>query len=202
MIAANEMQNSLLGAWRLMTGRADGLRLLDLSADGFWNSFFAMVVALPPLFVSWTSFANEMSPGPDLFAERLGLMPRLAIIDFCAWVVPLAGLAAVAKPAGIAGRFVHYVVASNWASAIIAWMMMPPALLRLIFPTAGDVASLISFALFLLSMVFSWRLTNATLNRGPAVATAVFAAMFVASVVVLLLLQSALGLVTAGQLSG
>ncbi|HWK68862.1 MAG TPA: transporter [Rhizobiaceae bacterium] len=202
MLAANEMQNSLLGAWRLMTGRADGLRLLDLSADGFWNSFFAMVVALPPLFVSWTSFANEISPGPEMFGERLGLMPRLAVVDFCAWVVPLVGLAAAAKPAGIAGRFVHYVVASNWASAIIAWMMMPPALLRLIFPAAADVASLISFALFLLSMLLSWRLTNATLNRGPAVATAVFAAMFAASVVVLLALQSALGLATAGQISG
>lgn len=202
MLSANEMQNSLLGAWRLMTGRADGLRLLDLSADGFWNSFFAMIVALPPLFVSWTSFANEISPGPEMFAERVGLMPRLAIIDFCAWVVPLVGLAAAAKPAGIAGRFVHYVVASNWASAIIAWMMMPPALLRLIFPAAGDVASLVSFVIFLLSLFFSWRLTNATLNRGPTVATAVFAAMFVASVVVLLALQSALGLATAGQISG
>ena len=36
---------SLTGAWRLMLGKADGLRLLDLSADGFWNSFFAIVVA-------------------------------------------------------------------------------------------------------------------------------------------------------------
>lgn len=200
MAAANEMQNSLLGAWRLMTGRTDGLRLLDLSADGFWNSFFAMVVALPPLFVSWTSFANEISPGPEMFAERLGLMPRLALVDFCAWVLPLVALAAAAKPAGIAGRFVHYVVASNWASAIIAWIMMPPALLRLIFPAAGDAASVISFALFMVSMLFSWRLTNATLNRGPAVATAVFAAMFVVSVVVLLVLQSALGLATAAQI--
>jgi hypothetical protein len=202
MLAANEMQNSLLGAWRLMTGRTDGLRLLDLSADGFWNSFFAMVVALPPLFVSWTSFANEINPGPEQFAERLGLMPRLAIVDFCAWILPLVGLAAAAKPAGIAGRFVHYVVASNWASAIIAWMMMPPALLRLIFPAAGDVASLVSLALFLVSMLFSWRLTNATLSRGPAVATAVFAAMFSASVVVLLAFQSALGLSAAGQIPG
>lgn len=201
MLAANEMQNSLLGAWRLMMGKADGLRLLDLSVDGFWNSFFAMVVALPPLFVSWTSFANEISPGPELFSERLGLMPRLAIIDFCAWVVPLLGLAATAKHVGLAGRFVHYVVATNWASAIIAWMMMPPALIRLIFPAANDVASFISLAIFLVSMLFSWQLTNATLNRGPAIATAVFAAMFVASVAVLLVLQSAFGL-SAAQLSG
>jgi hypothetical protein len=196
MLAANEVQNSLWGAWRLMTGRADGLRLLDLSVDGFWNSFFALVVALPPLLVSWTSFANQISPGPELFAERLGLMPRLAIIDFCTWVVPFVGLAAIAKYAGLSGRFVHYVVAINWANAIIAWMMVPPALISLFFPSASDMASFISLAIFLVSMLFTWQLTNATLNRGPAIATAVFVAMFLVSVVVLVILQSAFGLST------
>lgn len=200
MLATDELQNNLWGAWRVMTGKADGLRLLDLSADGFWNSFFALVIALPPLFVSWTSIANEVSPGPELFSERVGMMPRLALIDLCTWVLPLVGLAAVAKPAGIGGRFVHYVVANNWASAIIAWMMMPPALLRLLFPTTAGVASLISFGLFLVSMMFGWQLTNTTINKGPAVATAVFAAMFAASIVVLLILQSALGLSTFNQI--
>ena len=45
MLSADETQSALLGAWRLMLGKADGFRLLDLSADGFWNSFFAIVVA-------------------------------------------------------------------------------------------------------------------------------------------------------------
>ena len=39
----------------------DGLRLLDLSVDGFWNSFFAIVIALPPLAVSWVGAANDLS---------------------------------------------------------------------------------------------------------------------------------------------
>ncbi|TIX33060.1 MAG: transporter, partial [Mesorhizobium sp.] len=44
MLSADETYASLAGAWRLMLGKVDGLRLLDLSADGFWNSFFAIVV--------------------------------------------------------------------------------------------------------------------------------------------------------------
>jgi hypothetical protein len=43
MLSADETYASLAGAWRLMLGKADGLRLLDLSADGFRNSFFAIV---------------------------------------------------------------------------------------------------------------------------------------------------------------
>lgn len=199
MIEASQIQSSLFGAWRLMMGKADGLRLLDLSADGFWNSFFAMIVALPALLVSWTGFANDLYPGADLYGARIALLPRIALVDFCAWVVPLIALALVAKPAGIHSRFVHYVVASNWASAIVAWVMMPPALLRLIFPAAGDLTSLISVGLLLLSLALTWRLTNATLNRGPSVATAVFAGMLVTSLVVLFVLQAALGLSPAFQ---
>lgn len=37
MFADAEIQSGLAGAWRLMTGRADGLKLLNLSADGFWT---------------------------------------------------------------------------------------------------------------------------------------------------------------------
>jgi hypothetical protein len=199
MLEASQIQSSLFGAWRLMMGKADGLRLLDLSADGFWNSFFAMIVALPALLVSWTGFANDLYPGADLYGARIALLPRIALVDFCAWVVPLIALALVSKPAGIHPRFVHYVVASNWASAIVAWVMMPPALLRLIFPDAGDLTSLISVGLLLLSLGLTWRLTNATLNRGPGVATAVFAGMLVTSLVVLFVLQTALGLSPAFQ---
>ena len=56
----DEIQRYLTGAWRMMMGKADGLRLLDLSADGFWNSFFAIVVALPALIVGWVGVANEI----------------------------------------------------------------------------------------------------------------------------------------------
>ena len=48
MPSAENIQLYLTGAWRMMMGKADGLRLLDLSVDGFWNSFFAIVIALPP----------------------------------------------------------------------------------------------------------------------------------------------------------
>lgn len=61
MPSVEDIQRYLTGAWRMMLGKTDGLRLLDLSADGFWNSFFAIVVALPPLVVSWVGAANVMA---------------------------------------------------------------------------------------------------------------------------------------------
>ncbi|MEI9406484.1 transporter [Mesorhizobium argentiipisi] len=193
MLSADETYSSLAGAWRLMFGKADGLRLLDLSADGFWNSFFAIVVAAPALIVGWVGIANEIGD-PEAFAGRLGMLIRLATVDLGSWVLPLVALALVAPRAGIGGRFVHYVVASNWASAIIAWLMLPSALLRLFLPSSSEITSLLSLVLFALSMVLTWRMTNASIGKGAGVGTAVFIGMFVASLLVLFGLQALLGI--------
>lgn len=193
MLSADETYASLAGAWRLMLGKADGLRLLDLSADGFWNSFFAIIVAAPALIVGWVGIANEIGD-PNAFAGRFSMLLRLATVDIGSWVLPLVGLALVAPRLGLGGRFVHYVVASNWASAIIAWLMLPSALIRLFLPSTDEVSGLVSLALFALSMVLTWRMTNAVIGRGAAVGTAVFAGMFVASLAVLFGLQALLGI--------
>lgn len=193
MLSSDEIQSSLLGAWRMMLGKADGLRLLDLSADGFWNSFFAILVAAPALIVSWVGIANEIGD-PDAFSGRFGMLVRLAIIDVGAWVLPLFALALLGRKVGIGGRFVHYVVASNWASAITAWLMLPASLVRLFLPVTDDFVQLISLILFVVSMVLTWRMTNAAIGRGAAIGSAVFAGMFVASLVVLFALQALLGI--------
>ncbi len=39
-----------------MAGDRRGLDRFDLSADGFWRSFAALVVALPPTALSWLEF--------------------------------------------------------------------------------------------------------------------------------------------------
>ena len=200
MPSTEEIQQYLTGAWRMMLGKADGLRMLDISADGFWNSFFAMAVALPALIVGWVGVANEFGQVSGEFGGRLSIVLRLAVVDFAAWVAPLAALAAAARRAGIADRFVHIVVSSNWASALIVWLMLPAPLLRMFFPAASDAASLLSLALFAISMVLTWRVTNVAIGKGAAVASAVFAGMFLVSLAVLLILQALLGLSAPDQI--
>ena len=194
MLASEEIQQNLSGAWRLMLGKPDGLRLLDLSADGFWNSFFAILVAAPALIVGWVGLANDLAVQSAEFGDRLGTVVRLAFVDVGAWIVPLVVFALVARRAGVGDRFVHYVVASNWTSAIIAWMMLPAALLRMLLPDAQSVGSLLSIALFGLSMVLTWRMTNAAIGKGAAIGSAVFASLFAVSLIALLTMQSLLGI--------
>lgn len=193
MPSSSDIQRSLTGAWRMMLGRADGLRLLDLSADGFWNSFFAIAVALPALALGWIAAADQIA-GEIETVSRGSLILRLALRDLGTWILPLVGLALVARPAGIADRFVHYVVSSNWGSAVLVWLTVPPTIVSLVAPSAIDFATLLALLFYGVSLVLGWRLTNAALGRGAALATAVFVAMFLASLVALFALQSLFGL--------
>lgn len=195
MPPADYVQRSLHGAWRMMTGRPDGLRQLDLSVDGFWSSFWAIVIALPVLVASWVPVANRVSEADAGFMSRLSYVLRLAVVDVGVWVLPLAGLAAVCGYIGIRDRFVHYVVSANWGSAILVWILLPPTLIELFFPGSGELVSLISICLFIVTLVLSWRLTNAAIGKGPAMATGIFVGMLILSLVVLLALQDLLGVV-------
>jgi hypothetical protein len=72
--------------------------------------------------------------------------------------------------------------------------MLPAALIRLLLPSTNEFAVLASLLLFALSMILTWRMTNAAIGRGAAVGSAVFAGMFVASLVVLFGLEALLGI--------
>ncbi len=119
-------------------------------------------------------------------------MLRLATVDLGTWIVPIAAFAVAAGPARLSDRFAHYVISSNWGSALIIWMMLPPTLLRMFVPSADNFSSIVSVVLFAISLALTWRLTNVALGKGAAIATAVFAAMFLLSLMVLYGLQFSL----------
>ena len=197
-----EIRQYFTGAWRLMFGRPEGLKLLDVSADGFWDSFFAIVVALPPLLVGWVAVANDLGQLPDVYGGKPSIVVRLAIAEFGEWVLPLVALALAARPAGLADRLVHYIVASNWATAALVWVTLPLPLLQFLLPVDSVLLQFIAFAVFVVSIIFSWRLTNATLNKGATTATVVTAGVIVMTILVSLLLESALGLYVSETISG
>lgn len=193
MPPGDDIHRYLAGVWRMMTGRPDGLGMLDLSVDGFWNSFSAIIIALPVMLASWVPAANEAC-GPDAaFALRLAYVGRLAAVDFATWVIPLAVFAVAARPAGLADRFIPYVVAANWGSALLVWLTLPVVVLGLFWPAGSGPADLVALLTVMATLVLSWRLTNVSLGRGPAVASGVFFGLFGVSLAVLLSLQALLG---------
>ena len=69
------------GVWKMMLGRRDGLDYLDITAEGFWSSFFAIAVALPPLFASWVAYAADLTAGREEAGIRFAIVLRAAFVD-------------------------------------------------------------------------------------------------------------------------
>lgn len=195
MPPADEIQRNVTAAWRIMMGRYELVRAYDFSADGFWNSFFAIVLCLPVLLTSWVPLANEMASPISSFAERLSIVLRLAIVDLASWVLPLVVLGLLAGLIDVRDRFVPYVVVTNWGSVILVWMLLPANLIRLVWPAEIELAMLLALVVFLATMVLLWRLTNAAIGKGPMIASTVFATVLLTSFFILFTMQALLGVV-------
>jgi hypothetical protein len=190
----NDFQRYLRGAWRMMNGHADGLEELDFSEDGFWQSFHAITVSLPPLFLGWIVFANDLVALRPETGVRLSIIGRAAFVDLTAWILPLIILAFLVRPLGISKRFSPYVVASNWGSAIAAWMTVPATLARTLFPGGPALAGSVSLIVYVAIVILSYRLTHVALKKSYGWSAGFFAALLVGSLLLVISLQSLLGI--------
>lgn len=199
MAGTSEIQRNLAGAWRLMTGRADGLRLLDLSADGFWDSFMAIPVALPALAIGWLMSANGLAD-PD--TGRLFIVLKLAVVDLAVWIAPLVVFVVAAPQLGLADRVSQFVVAYNWGEALLSWLALPVVLVVMSFDLDQQINDAVMLLLFIVLTVFGWRLVVTALGKGMGVGSGVYAGLFVVSLVVLVTLERWTGIFPVDQVAG
>jgi len=182
------------GVWKMMLGRKDGLAYLDISAEDFWASFYAIIVALPPLLATWVAYAADLTAGRDEAGLRLAIVIRAAIVDIAAWIIPLVIIGLLARRIGISKRYAPYVIATNWGSALLAWLFAPITLIQLFFPGALDFATLFAFVLFGISIILSYRLTFIVLQRPHAYVAPFYACVFFGSLFITVFLQQLFGI--------
>ena len=177
-----------------MLGREAGFAFPDNSAEDFPTSLYAIVVDLPPLLAAWVGDSDGLAAEREEAGLRLAIVIRAATVDIAAWVGPIVIVGLLAKRIGIAKRYAAYVIATNWGSALLAWLFAPITLLQLFFPGFLDVATLFAFVLFGISIILSYRLTFIVLQRPHAYVAPFFACMFFGSLFSTVTLQQLFGL--------
>lgn len=181
MVDGDYFQRHLTAAWRLMvTGRSDALSHMDISPEGFWRSFLATIIALPALVMSWIA----SSPGymTDGGLPQGTVIFRLALTDVAVWIVPIILLGAAAGRLQLGRRYAQYIIASNWGSALLAWLIVPPVLLGAFSGepgSAGEAFLLLSAAI---SLTLGWRLAWAVFGRDATYATLIFGLVLALSI--------------------
>lgn len=175
MPGRDEIVRSLIGAWRLFLDRSDAMRFFDVSVDGFWRSFGAILLILPayiPVVLSdrarilTEAVAGEGFDASSFFANR-GVWLALN------WVALPILLAVVAQPLGVSRTYASYVVARNWCAVLTVAPFGLIALLSLAGVVGNEVASVISLAIIVVVIRFDYLIARRALGADVGLAVAV-----------------------------
>lgn len=178
--------------WRIVRGNEAALDEMDISSDGFWRSFAAIIWALPALYFAWVFDARDLIiQGVELTMVRIVIYS--AIIELVLWFVPVLLFAFVLKPFGLAQRYSHLIIARNWLSVPIVYAYVVIMLLGFLL---GDAAPLLlaSFIFFLAAIWIQIRVTRVSLGCEIPLASALVIGEFIILLMIMFYLQSMLGL--------
>jgi hypothetical protein len=162
---------TLSGAWAVMNGRAEGLQKLDLTIDGFWRSFGAIVLILPVALVALASERIALAAAAGEVAALAGAYVVLRLIAVIVdWLAFPLTLALLARPLGIAARFVPYIIARNWAAVLVAAMFAVPHLLHVLGLLPTTMLPVVLLIPFGLAVWFAYVVVRTAMQVPPVMA--------------------------------
>jgi hypothetical protein len=126
-----EIRHYFEGAWRLARGDVGGMAHFDFSAEGFWRSFWAVVIVAPGYAVLVAD--QHMRRGepvpfwPTVTAESLSYL--------LGWTIfPVVALF-LTRFFGMSRRYVPMIVALNWSALVQLAIFLVPIALGVILTT-------------------------------------------------------------------
>jgi hypothetical protein len=199
MISGAEVRRSLAGAWQLFLNRPDAMRLFDLTVEGFWRSFGA-IVFIVPVFVLGTLAERErilrktadalVISAPEYVLERLATLG----VD---WVALPILLFLVARPLGLDRSYPAFIIARNWTAVIAS---LPFGVISLLY-LGGILDDQFSALLFLAALAvvlrYSFIVARTALGVGIGFATGLVAFDFLLSLLITEGLGQLLGTIAA-----
>ncbi|MGX1100607.1 hypothetical protein [Amorphus sp. MBR-141] len=177
MPSAAEIQRSLQGAWALLLNRKEGMQAFDLSIDGFYRSFGAVFLLAPLYAVAALAEVRllQVDGAPlDGFPYVWFYLWKFAGLGVD-WVALPIVLAVLARPLGLAARYVPFIVARNWTSPLAMAVSILPSVLY----AAGLIGQELAAILFLVVVMgvirFQYQVVRIALQTTIAMSIAVVA---------------------------
>jgi len=160
-------------ALRVARFEKDSVRDFDQSFDGFFRSFFGIVLCAPffmlVLFAERRIVANAAIEMPEVSFPPL---PPANLIFFAlesanylaSWIVFPLAMIFLTRLLGVGERYVPFIVAYNWTSCIVFALTAIPSLLFLlgVVPIAGAVV--LYYPVVLFAIAYHWKVAYEGLN--------------------------------------
>lgn len=189
-MGASEILHGITGAWRIVMRDPDAARHFNLSAEGFFRSFLALVFVLPIILFSTTSLWR-MNQSVEAFAGVDFISFAMVQIggEIFYWAVYLVTMVLVTRHLKLGASFGAYVVTFNWGELMTSSLMAAPPLLYSLGLFNGQIAVMLTLPVFGLIVWYRWQIARVVLGAPPSTAIAILVFDFVLGIV----LEQALG---------
>ena len=177
MLGIDDIRSGLKGAVGLLRGDASAMRHFDVSFEGFWKSFFAILVILPVILLyihgEWETLAlaDTRSGDPMDVPQSYGaFVLKRFVVTLVDWLAYPLIILAMARPLGIEQKVVPYIVAQNWSTIIVSAVVAVPGIMFGFGLMPGTIAGMMTLALFALAMRYFYMVARIALGAPTGLA--------------------------------
>ncbi len=162
-----EITRSLNGAWRIARMDPNALDYFDLTIEGFWRSFTALLVVAPFyvlfLIVNYDNQPGLQLPtGPEVSAEFYVAVKLVAY--FLGWMAFPLIMMPISRLLDLSQTYVQFIIVWNWSNVLIMAVILPTVLL---FPPAapgGQAGKLVLMAAQITTWFYGYLVARAGLQ--------------------------------------
>jgi hypothetical protein len=191
MLDREEIVRSLTAAWELFLDRPGAMRNFDVSVDGFWRSFAAVILVVPSYALAVLA-ERQLSAAIDPAApvqDGAAFLVQNVLGLGLDWVALPVILALLARPLGIARHYPEFVVARNWGAVIAAVPFGVIGLLIVLGLLGGELANLLMFAALIIVLRYTYLIARRSLDVSLGFAIGIVVLDFVVSLTLALALD-------------
>lgn len=175
MISSDYVQRAMTGVFRLSLHDAKGLSWFEMTADGFFRSFWAIALSAPlyAYVLLGTLRAFEAMPDAGGKTVSVSVFLTLHLLNFIGSnIVFLIAMVPLSRLLDLQGRYVPFAIAYNWGTlAIHAIAIVPVLLFGIGLINAADAVSFslvvmgfglyLRFASFIVTLGVPWPIAAA-----------------------------------------
>ena len=181
----SEILSSMYGAYRLARGDKRGLDYLNISYVGFWQSFTAAMLIIPPftLLLCVRYFVTDN----DINLLRFASVHTIAYV--IGWVAFPLLIFYLNNIFNSGQRYIRYIVAYNWASVLQNLVYLPFIILIEANLLRGSITTVIGLSLLGLMLLYNWYITKTALELSNSFACVLVCIDFTLSILLNSIIQ-------------
>lgn len=183
ILTREEIARSLTGAWYVFLDRPDAAQLFDVSVNGFWRSFRAIVLVAPAYALSAMVEREVILAGlvdAGNWSDQQFIVAK--VLTLCLdWIALPLLLALVAGQLGVSRTYSAFVVARNWGAVLAIAPFGAIALLYLLGIFGEEATNIGSLVILVIILRYNYLIARRVLGLDTAFAIGLVVADFALS---------------------